>query len=534
MNKKFRNKSLHKSNPQNKIGEPILEKQIDRYFWLIIPLLTIVYYYISNISVGFYQDDEIAQYINMIDFWHDPFIILGNAPKPGYKIFMVLPALIGYDAVLLMNSLIASLAVFLSYKLLKAYEVQYAFLGAVLLALQPLFFDLSFRSYSEIFTALLVAILLLSYKRQHYFLAALTGGYIFTVRQEFALFLIVFIVILLRDKRYIALSGMIIFPLLYDLLGFMKTGDILFILSEMQKVAGLEYQSQGLFHYFKVYVYIIGPVSLLLFAYGFFGFIQDTSKVKEYLVKYLLFYVIFVSIFIAQVLTMINDGPNPGNWRYLLHLSPVCVFFATLGFNKLADDKFRNSGYILAVVTVFFTLLFSSKKTDGFKLLDQPDFTNLFIIIAAFILTLIMSRQSVRSYLDKLSISMIVLAVISLLILFEPRQLSQENAAMKSIAEKLDSYEKIDSKTVLANHSFLKFYSGAYKNNPSNFGSIESSRLNELNPGSIVVWESHYGYRPEWGLDVNLPELQDTTRFDLLDQLITPDKKFAAFIFQKK
>lgn len=145
-----------------------------------------------------------------------------------------------------------------------------------------------------------------------------------------------------------------------------------------------------------------------------------------------------------------------------------------------------------------------------------------------------MSRQSVRSYLDKLSISMIVLAVISLLILFEPRQLSQENAAMKSIAEKLDSYEKIDSKTVLANHSFLKFYSGAYKNNPSNFGSIESSRLNELNPGSIVVWESHYGYRPEWGLDVNLPELQDTTRFDLLDQLITPDKKFAAFIFQKK
>lgn len=147
------------------------------------------------------------------------------------------------------------------------------------------------------------------------------------MRQEFALFLIVFIVILLRDKRYIALSGMIIFPLLYDLLGFMKTGDILFILSEMQKVAGLEYQSQGLFHYFRVYVYIIGPVSLLLFAYGFFGFIQDTSKVKEYLVKYLLFYVIFVSIFIAQVLTMINDGPNPGNWRYLLHLSPVCVFF---------------------------------------------------------------------------------------------------------------------------------------------------------------------------------------------------------------
>ena len=109
-----------------------------------------------NISAGFYQDDEIAQYINMINFWHDPGAILGNGPKPGYKIFMVVPAYFGYDYVLMMNSLIASITVYMTYVLLKTYKVNYAVIGALLLATQPMFVELSYRSYSEIFTALFV------------------------------------------------------------------------------------------------------------------------------------------------------------------------------------------------------------------------------------------------------------------------------------------------------------------------------------------------------------------------------------------
>ena len=66
-----------------------IDDLVSKYFWLVIPVLTILYFVYKNVSVGFYQDDEIAQYINMINFWHDPAVILGNFAKPGYKIFLV-------------------------------------------------------------------------------------------------------------------------------------------------------------------------------------------------------------------------------------------------------------------------------------------------------------------------------------------------------------------------------------------------------------------------------------------------------------
>jgi hypothetical protein len=141
---------MAKSKEQKIVKKPEVpyDEYIDRYFWLVIPVFAIIYFWLSNISVGFYQDDEIAQFLNAVKFKVDAFSILGNNPKPGWKIFLVLPALIDYKAVLIFNSLVASLTVFFTFWLLKEYQIKYAYFGALLLAVQPLFFDLSFRTYS--------------------------------------------------------------------------------------------------------------------------------------------------------------------------------------------------------------------------------------------------------------------------------------------------------------------------------------------------------------------------------------------------
>src|SRR5690606_26719576 len=146
-------------------------------------------------------------------------VILGNMPKPGYKIFMVIPALFGYDVVLTVNSFIASLTVFFTYKLIKAYKLNYAFVGALLLAFQPLFFDLSFRSYSEIFTALLVVIFLMLYENKQYIWSALVCGYIFTVRQEIGIVLVILAIIFIRKKEFVPALLLFVFPAIYNLLG---------------------------------------------------------------------------------------------------------------------------------------------------------------------------------------------------------------------------------------------------------------------------------------------------------------------------
>lgn len=536
MAKKKSNKAVKKTvKVQKNVTD--LNAFFDKYIWLVIPILTIVYFITSKYSVGFYQDDEIAQYVNMLEFWHDPATILGNAPKPGYKIFMVLPALISYDTVLIVNSLISALTVFLSYHLIKVYKINYAYFGALLLATQPLFFDLSFRSYPEIFTALLVVVFSLLWKKDKYVYAGLVLGYIYTIRQEYALLIIIMAIIFFRRKAYLAILSMAVFPLLYNFLGFLKTGDILYIYSEMQKVSGYVTASQGVGHYFKMYIFIIGPVCFTLFFLGYLGFLGYSNKFKEYVMSYLIPYLIFTFVFLTHVSTMLNDGPNPGNWRYLLHISPIAALFATKGLDNLSDAVFKRTGIIITGVIAFVVLIFLSKGTNGFIMTDEAEYSKFLIVAAILALSLLLSIKSKTKFLNNMSLILIGLSIVYLLINFEPKKLSTENVTVKEVASYVDQNYKLDNdRELLTNHALFRFYSGLFKDNVGKFKPLQSGTLAEAPPGSILVWESHYGYRPEpaWGNDVSLEMLQQDSTYKFINQFISPDKRFGAFIFEKQ
>jgi len=503
-----------------------INKFIGKYFWIIVPVLTLVYYLSSRYSQGFYQDDEISQYLNMLQFWGDPASILGNNPKPGYKIFMVLPALLGYEPVLLVNSLFAALTVFFTYKLLKVYDINYAYFGAMLLALQPLFFDLSFRSYSEIFTSLVIIIFLILYKKEKFILSGLILGYVFTIRQEIAILCLIVGVIFLMKKKYIAFIAIGVFPLIYNFLGYLKTGSMTFVFDEIKAVSALKYNSQDILHYFKVYIFIVGPISFVLFLEGFFAFFADKKR-KEYFEKYLLFYLTFIIIFLVQIYTMWNSGPNPGNWRYLLHISPICAFFATVGLNNLINKKYKLLHYVITIVALIITLAFFSYKSDGFKLLTEADYTKAIFIILFFAVTFFVKN------LRDISLILILLAGIYLAIDFTPKKLSPENLAIKSTSEFINSSEYI-SKPVLTNNSLLMFYSEGYKKNRKNFNSINLNNLNSSAKGTIIVWDTHYGFRPEWKSDVPLDTLQKNQNYKLLKQIPSTDRRFSTFVFEKQ
>lgn len=510
--------------------ETEFERKYGKFLWILIPILAILFYSYRKIAVGFYQDDEVAQYINMLQFWNDPSVILGNGPKPGYKIFMVFPALISYDAVLIFNSIITAATVYLTYILLKTYKVSYAFFGALLLASQPMFVGLSFRSYSEIFTAFCLVSFLILYKKEKFLLSALLLSYTFTIRQEIALLIIVVGVIFIRNKQYTPAAALAVFPIIYNLLGFLKTGDIMFVLTEMQSVAGLNYKSQGLMHYFKVYIYIVGPISLSLFLLGFFGFLNDTTKIKEYLQKYFLFYVIFLSIFVIQMLTMLNDGPNPGNWRYLLHISPVCAFFAVVGLNNLSLQRFKGTFYMVSGIFLVMVLLFLSKATDGFVLLEKPNYTALIYIALFMGLTLAFGFKS--GGIEKLGLALVLLSI-SYIYFVEPKQLSPENITVKETAEFIDTLPDMKDKEKLTNHTFIMFHSNLYKQNIPSFKKLDLKNLNEAPKGSLIIWESHYGYRPEFKNDVQFETFQDSVKYRLIKQFQSADRRFYSFVIEK-
>lgn len=511
--------------------ESFIEEKIDNYFWLVIPVLTLIYYWISNISIGFYQDDEIAQYLNAIKFNVDPFAILGNNPKPGWKIFLILPALLNYKAVLIFNSFVAALAVFFTFKVLKEYQLKYAFFGALLLALQPLFFDLSFRTYSEIFTALLVVIFLLLYKKEKFLISGLLMGYILTIRQELIIFAFILFILFIYNKKIFPAISIAVFPVIYNILGMIKTGDPLFVITEMKAVADLQYNSQGIFHYFKVYIFIVGPITLLLFLQGFLGFLANTKNYKAYVEKYFLLYLLFITVFGVQMYTMMSNGPNPGNWRYLLHVSPVAVMFAIVSFNNLADEKYKKLNYFITGLIFVITLLFLSKESDGFKLLEIDDYTKVAFITIFFVATLIIPSKDKTAYLNKLSIVLLLSSVLYLYIDFKPKKLSPENQTVKTVAESLNNLELKGN--FYTNHSVLLFFMDDFKKEPQKFMPINTKHINDVPKGSILVWENHYGYRPEFGNDIKIEDLQMNPDYKIINQYVSLDKRFVAYIIEK-
>ena len=532
---------MSKKNQQKKIQQPQTpsadwEAIVSKYFWLVIPLFAVVYYLSSKYSPGFYQDDEIGHFINMKEFWNDPFVILGNWPKPGYKLFMVLPSLLGYETVLFFNALIASVTVYLTYQLIRAYDLSYAFFGALMLAFQPLFFDLSFRSYAEIFTAFLIVLMILLYKKEYYIWAALTCGYIFTVRQEAALIGVAMAFMLFQKKQYAGILMLGIFPFLFNLFGYFKSGDILYVITEMNTLGAMYFggDKRGFFHYFKVYIYIIGPVCLSFFLLGFFGCFSDTSKIKDYLKKYSFPYIVFTITFLVQAMLMVW-GTNPGTWRYLLHISPLAAFFATVGLNNLALESFRKTAYIIFGALAFFTLAFLSKDTNGLDLLDTADYGKLAVVTVAAVLSIALFGKDKRAYLNKLSALLILLSAVYLFMSFKPREYSPENLAVKQMGSFLAGPEFDNKKIVVTTQtSSPVFLFGDFSaERKKNFVHLNSKNLANTSKGDIIVWDSHYGYRPEYENDVKFETLQKDTTLKLLSQFASSDKRYQAFVFEK-
>lgn len=514
-----------------------LDAFIDKYFWLVIPVLAVIYYLSSKYSPGFYQDDEIGHFINMKEFWNDPFIILGNWPKPGYKVFMVVPSLFGYQTVLFFNALIASVTVYVTYLLIKSYDLPYAFFGALMLAVQPLFFDLSFRSYAEIFTALLLVLMILLYKKEFYSLAALVCGYVFTVRQEAALIGIALAVMLFMRKKYIPILLIGVFPLLFNFAGYLKSGNILYVISEMSTLGAMDFggANRGFFHYFKVYIFIIGPVCLTFFLMGYFGFLSDTSKIKQYLEKYSLPFIVFTITFLVQAMLMVK-GTNPGTWRYLLHISPMAAFFASVGLYNLAEEKFRKTAYIITGVLLFFTLVFLSRESNGLDLTDVSDYGKLGVVAIAGALIAVLSGADKKAYLNKLSLMLLFLSAVYLFLSFKPREYSPENNAVRQMGAYLAGSE-FDTKKIFVTtqtSSPIFLFGDFSSERKKNFIHLNTKNLAGAQKGDLIVWDSHYGYRPEYENDVKLEQLQKDPNLKLLSQFPSSDRRYQAFVFEKQ
>lgn len=525
-------KNKVKSSKQKRTLSYDIDKDYSKYYWIIIPVLVIIYFTYSYLSNGFYQDDEVAHYINMRDFWSNPWIIMSNWGKPGWKIFLVIPSLFGYKFVLFINSVITAVTAYFTILLAKQLKLKNALLAGILFAFQPLVLQLSFRSYAEIFTGLLLVLTLYFFFKKQFIISALLCGLAFTARQESALLCLILAIYFIKDKKYLPVLMLGVFPFLLNFLGFIHTGDYLWAWTEMKNLSefnlGIE---RSFFHYFAVYIYIAGTIVFTLFVIGLFVPFISKEEFKHFYRNEFLVYLFFFVIFLFQCY-LVFKGTNPGSWRYLLQVSPFASIIALIGFNEAL--RVRTKKYVLSIIigVLFIVLFFLSKEATGLMITNTPEhikFLSILLFLSGVIFLVFWPKEI---KFRQLLFLIIILSLGYTLITEKPKQQSPENITLDKIAEWYENNAD-NSPEVLYDHSLILFYGNIFGKEKEKFKILNMKTLKEAPKGTIIIWDSHYSYRPEYKNDTKLDYLENNTNFKLLNQFKSSDRRFAAFVFEK-
>jgi len=536
-----------------------IDEKVGKYFYYILPLLVLIYFIYSLYSDGFYQDEEYAHYFSMLRFWDIPHSILGNWAKPGYKILFVLPALLGYKFVTFVHAIVTSLTVMMVYLVSKELKIKNSSIVAILFAFQPYILQFSFRLYAEILSGLLVLLTLFFYYRKNNILTALFSTWTFAVRNEFALVSVIFGVLFLipvykklfkKDDTeiqcnpfsYYLIHNILPFfllglsPVLIDFFGYLGTGDPLYIFTDMKAVGiGINLPKRDFFHFPRMFIFIIGPLTFGLFLIGYLKFLRNKKICKEYFSNYGMLFIMFTIYFVVQIITawdFINVGPNPGTLRYIIPVVPLAAIFAGIGLEQIMRGKDKGYFYFVLVLVAIITFVFLSYKDDKLFMTTEKEYFKFTVVLILFCIVLFLNEMKMN---QKLFLALVVVLGIGFTIIYEkPIKLDPERKCLQEAVSWWKSNE-YDQRVTLVNHSYFYFIINVHDqhNHPDKYPGLTISSLKKAPVGSIVIWENHYNYRPEYNLDVHLDYFEDNPNFKFLKEFESTNKRFFIYTFEK-
>ncbi len=534
--KQTRKKQTEKTQSLPPLKKFDLDEVLDKYIWWLLPLLVLAYFWFSSGSTGFYQDDEIGHYRNIRQFWGDPFSIMGNQPKPGWKILMVIPGLFGFTGVVLAHCFIAALTVIMTYKLGRVLKIRNSSLGAILLAAQPLFLQLSFRSYSEITAALFIILTLYFYYRENFILAAISSSWVFAIRQEFALVSLAMGLLFLYRKQWLPFLLLAWTPVALALIGWISTGNMTWLIDDMMRIGlGVEVPHKPFWHYFGTYMYMVGPVTMTLLIVGYWRVLYPPGKARGQISEHGLLFFTYTIMFAWAVISawdLPDFGANPGHWRYMISIAPLTAIYAAKGINVLQEPGDR--GYVFGVLGAFtlIAFLFLARETNGLVLIEEARYDHVLVVGGILLLYVLFS---VLRLVDMRTL-VIVLAVLAVGFTFyteRPRELDLEASTVKEASEwYLAQPEELQQRPLYGNHVLFRYFADIDINDKRRDLSMQLETLSHAPKGAIVVWDSHYG-NSQFGGDVPMEYFEQHLEYRLLKQIVTEDRTFGLLIFEK-
>jgi len=495
-------------------------------------ILTLLYFAYSLKSKGFYQQDEANHYLSMLRFWYDPAAIMGNWAKPGYKILYVLTALGGQKLVILQNCAFAAFSCFFAYKSAERLGAKNPWVAFILLATQPLWISLAFRNYSEFPAAFLLVLGFWFYAGGKMWPAAIIAGLICTIRQEFYPIAAVFGIWLLYRRFWLPAFSIALFPLLQNLAGYLLYDDPIYLYNQILGTSATlkdAYERMGFDHYFLTSAVVFGPLALTFFVvYLAQNLLRKNIPQPGLLFAALGFFLINCLFNWKEV----HIGPaTGGNLRYMCIISPLVAVCGALALNGLGE--FKERGKLLWILVPFLLLvgLYLNYEHNFLRLLeDKPDSLPLTgAIFAAALVFLPLSSRIQTWALAGLCTFMALLAV-------KPIKLSPEDKVCQQVADWYkQNASEFSGKPLYNTHIMFYYFSGKVEKQfqPEPSPISDTATMEKAPVGSLVLWDSHYGYRPNYKRGVPYEYFAQSGQYETMQILEAEDRSFAYVLMRK-
>lgn len=528
--------------------------------WLTL-VVFLCYVAYSFFATGFYQHDEIGHYFNMREFWNNPNVILGNSPKTGYKLIYVIPSLLGNKFLVYLNAALAAFACFLTYKVAQRIGSKFAWLAFFMLALQPYWIQLSFRNYADTFSGFVLLVALYFHTEKKYVASSLILSFAGIIRQEFLLLIPIYGVWQALNKRWVCFILLGLFPLINNIWGYMVTGEPLYLLTSSSKTAAKyadEYPRQGFDHYFKMGITIWGALQYFLLVMYVFLFVSKRTKMfnqNEYTKEFfqqketansLLFISIPVLIYFLIHCVFNWEGfkvgaATGGNLRYMTAISPLVSLLGAVVCDSYKYVSKKTLLYVGSAIYIILVAVFLCYPNNNVRLLsevnqqtgEEPkhDYIPLLFTLASAGCFFMITKQK------QLITAFTINALLFVLFLVRPFKQSPEDNAMETITNSIIAKGYTDRQMpIYTNHILFKYFYDKKKHGL--YGKqvySDSLSLQTAPVGSVIIWESHYSFRPKLNKNtVNTDYFERRPiQYVLLQNRISTDQRFQVLVFEK-
>lgn len=489
-----------------------------------------------------YDDDNIGRYFMAQAAEYNPAYFVDSWGRPLAILFFYLPAKFGYWVCAWTTLVLTIGTTVLTYLAARTSNREWSWLAIPLLVFQPLFFMTGWSLCTEPLAAFCLALGMYFFYREQSLLAALAWSLAPLARTELTLILPIFAIQFFLQKKYWPILVLGTGLVLYQIAGMVIKGDPLFLWTTAGSFGHGLYANGPFDHYFKRFIFIVGPIVFVLML---IQLVTDVRRLRLNIVNASVVLVFAMHVYFYWK----GNVASIGFLRHFVAISPLMALYALNGFRTAFDNRPETEGdrriwvTIAAAGAAVIVLSFYSFELVGhYFLSDQKEHVKFFITAGFTAIFLMHQYIRFRSsfFVHIAALYVLAMSAVYFLAKEKPWKLAPEHVAVRQFTDFYhERYKGQVDKTAVVHPWFHFFDDSNYyllnmsEPNPVNahYVKMRSENLDTLPVGSIVAWDSHYSWRLE--SNVQQDSILNDSRFKLVRQFVSTDRKFGMLVFEK-